>query len=116
MPAIPSKTNFTSRDILEGFMKSVFTIATALILSSTVTVVQAADPSGSHESVTPVVVQDIPNISGKTLTSVVVDYPPGASSYPHRHAASALVYAYVLSGTIRSQVDTDEPRIYRAGE
>jgi DNA-binding winged helix-turn-helix (wHTH) protein/mannose-6-phosphate isomerase-like protein (cupin superfamily) len=42
--------------------------------------------------------------------------PPGASSAPHRHAPSAFIYAYVLSGEIRSQVDDEPARVYRAGE
>lgn len=60
--------------------------------------------------------QAIPNIPGKRLVSVVVDYPPGAESVPHHHAPSAFIYAYVLSGEVRSQVDDEAPRVYRAGE
>jgi len=29
----------------------------------------------------------LPNVPGKTLTAVVVEYAPGGSSAPHRHAA-----------------------------
>jgi quercetin dioxygenase-like cupin family protein len=60
--------------------------------------------------------QAIPNLPGKHLTAVVVDYPPGAKSTPHRHAKSAFIYAYVLSGAIRSQVDDEPAKVYRAGE
>src|SRR4051794_32302223 len=48
----------------------------------------------------------IPNLPGKRMVSRVIDYPAGASSVPHRHARSAFIYAYVLSGEIRSQVDS----------
>ena len=48
--------------------------------------------------------------------SLIVDYPPGASSASHRHARSAFIYAYVLSGEIRSQVDSEPARVYRPGE
>jgi quercetin dioxygenase-like cupin family protein len=41
---------------------------------------------------------------------------PSASSAPHRHARSAFIYAYVLSGEIQSQVDDEPARIYRPGE
>jgi quercetin dioxygenase-like cupin family protein len=34
----------------------------------------------------------------------------------HRHAASAFIYAYVLSGAIRSQVDDNPAKVYHAGE
>jgi quercetin dioxygenase-like cupin family protein len=60
--------------------------------------------------------QPIPNLPGKRLVSFVVEYPPGASSAPHRHAPSAFIYAYVLSGEVRSQVDDEPARIYRPGE
>ena len=39
-----------------------------------------------------------------------------ASTAAHRHAGSAFIYAYVLSGAIRSQVDDEPARVYRAGE
>ena len=58
----------------------------------------------------------IPNLQGKRMVSVIVDYPPGASSVPHRHARSAFIYAYVLAGEIRSQVDDEPARVYGPGE
>jgi quercetin dioxygenase-like cupin family protein len=47
---------------------------------------------------------------------LVVNYGPGGKSSPHRHAGSAFIYAHVLSGAIRSQVDDEPARVYRAGE
>ena len=58
----------------------------------------------------------IPTVPGKRLISRVIDYPPGGGSAPHRHARSAFIYAYVLSGQIRSQVDDEPARVYRPGE
>jgi quercetin dioxygenase-like cupin family protein len=58
----------------------------------------------------------IPNIDGKRMVAVVVTYPPGGKSMPHHHAGSAFIYAHVLSGVIRSQVENDPARLYRAGE
>ena len=58
----------------------------------------------------------IPNIPGKSLLAVEVDYAPGAASPPHTHAKSAFIYAYVVSGAIESKVNDGETRIYRAGE
>jgi quercetin dioxygenase-like cupin family protein len=34
----------------------------------------------------------------------------------HHHAASAFIYAYVLSGAIRSRVGNDNAKVYHAGE
>ena len=69
-----------------------------------------------RETVTVAADEPIPNLPGKRLASRIVDYPPGASSAPHRHARSAFIYAYVLSGEIRSQVDDGSARVYRSGE
>src|ERR687894_48359 len=68
------------------------------------------------ETVTVAADEPIPNLPGKRLVSHIVDYPPGASSAAHRHAPSAFIYAYVVSGEIRSQVDGEPARVYRAGE
>ena len=49
------------------------------------------------------------------MTAVVVSYEPGGKSPPHRHAGS--VFAYVLSGSIRSQNSATGPsRVYHEGE
>jgi quercetin dioxygenase-like cupin family protein len=45
----------------------------------------------------------LPHVPGKSITTVLVDFPPAAYSPAHRHPGS--VTAYVLSGTIRSQLD-----------
>jgi len=58
----------------------------------------------------------LPNVEGKRMVAVTVNYPPGARSLAHRHAASAFIYAYVLSGSIRSQVGTEPAKVYHAGE
>lgn len=71
---------------------------------------------GAAETVTPNFQHAIANIPGKSLTAVVVDYAPGAASPAHRHASSAFIYAYVVSGEIESQVDDGPKRIYHAGE
>jgi quercetin dioxygenase-like cupin family protein len=58
----------------------------------------------------------IPNVPGKSILGVVVDYPPGVSNPPHHHARSAFVTAYVLQGAVRSQVDDGPVKVYHAGE
>ncbi|UGQ46233.1 cupin domain-containing protein [Massilia endophytica] len=64
----------------------------------------------------PVFDRAIPNIPGKSLIAVEVNYAPGAKSAPHRHSKSAFIYAYVVSGAVRSQVEGQAARVYRAGE
>src|SRR6267154_6202554 len=58
----------------------------------------------------------IPNIPGKSLVAVVVDYAPGGASHPHTHAKSAFIYAYVVSGAVESQVNDGPKRVYHAGQ
>jgi quercetin dioxygenase-like cupin family protein len=69
-----------------------------------------------HETITLLAARPIPNVPGRRLVTILVDYPPGASSVPHRHAGSAFIYAYVLSGEIRSLVNDEPVRVYRKGE
>ena len=69
-----------------------------------------------RETVTVAADEPIPNLPGKRLVSRIVDYPPGGGSVSHRHARSAFIYAYVLSGQIRSQINDEPARVYRAGE
>jgi quercetin dioxygenase-like cupin family protein len=71
---------------------------------------------GQAETVTSKFDQAIPNIPGKSLVVLEVDYAPGAASPPHTHAKSAFIYAYVISGEIESKVNKEETHIYKAGE
>ncbi len=65
--------------------------------------------------VSPLAAHDLGNAPGKTLTALVVTYPPGGSSPVHHHAGS--VFAFVLSGAIRSQNSATGPvKVYKAGE
>src|SRR4051812_9587553 len=68
------------------------------------------------EQVKPVFEHLIPNTEGKNMIAVVVTYPPGAKSPAHHHAKSAFIYAYVLSGAIRSQVGDEPAKVYQVGE
>ena len=66
-------------------------------------------------TVATVLAEKLPNVPGKTLTAVLVRYAPGGKSPRHHHAGS--VFAYVLSGAIRSQNSATGPaKVYHAGE
>jgi quercetin dioxygenase-like cupin family protein len=100
-------------------MKTIRTIfLTALLAGSglALSVAQAQPAMKGGETVTIVADVPIPNQPGKRLVSRVIDYPPGTGSVSHRHARSAFIYAYVLLGEVRSQVDDEPARVYRAGE
>lgn len=79
-----------------------------------------AGPASAQDGVTQTVTTNfegtIPNIPGKSLLALEVEYAPGAASPSHTHAKSAFIYAYVISGAIESQVDDGATRVYHAGE
>jgi quercetin dioxygenase-like cupin family protein len=99
-------------------MKSARIIAAAALILGSGLSSHVANAHGAHHGETVTVAADkpIPNLPGKRLVSVIVDYAPGGSSTAHHHARSAFIYAYVLSGAVRSQVDSEPVRVYRAGE
>jgi quercetin dioxygenase-like cupin family protein len=52
--------------------------------------------------VTPLMSKDLPDVPGKEMVMIVVEYPPGTVEHVHRHDAHAFVY--VLEGSIVEQV------------
>jgi quercetin dioxygenase-like cupin family protein len=59
--------------------------------------------------------EKLANAPAQTFTVVTVNYAPGGTSGVHYHAGS--VFAYVLSGAIRSENSATGPvRAYKAGE
>jgi quercetin dioxygenase-like cupin family protein len=76
----------------------------------------AEDPSGKQSKVTLVYDHVLPNVPGKSIRGVLVEYPPGGSSEAHTHPSSAFIYATILEGAVRSQVNDGPVKTYRAGE
>ena len=58
----------------------------------------------------------LPNVPGKSMRAVLVEYEPGGTSAGHTHPKSAFIFATVLEGSIRSQVNGRPVTTYRAGE
>jgi quercetin dioxygenase-like cupin family protein len=100
---------------MESIMKirSIFGAAAAAIAVATAT---PAAAQATGETVRPHFQQTIPNIPGKSMVALIVDYAPGGASPSHIHARSAFIFGYVLSGEIESQVSDGPMRVYRAGE
>jgi quercetin dioxygenase-like cupin family protein len=80
--------------------------------------VLALTPASAHDlsKVTVVFDQPLPNVPGKSMKGVLVEYEPGGSSAAHTHPKSAFIYATVLEGAIRSQVNDGPIKVFRAGE
>jgi quercetin dioxygenase-like cupin family protein len=70
--------------------------------------------SGKGLAVHLVLRHELPDVPGKQVSVVTVDFAPGAGFRPHRHPGS--VFVYVLEGTVISQVEPGKPVTYKAGE
>jgi quercetin dioxygenase-like cupin family protein len=89
-------------------------LLTAAALFATSAAAQETIAPGPNVSV--IFDQELPNVPGKSLRAVLVDYGPGAGSPSHRHPNSAFIYARVLEGAIRSKVNDGPERTYQVGE
>jgi quercetin dioxygenase-like cupin family protein len=76
----------------------------------------ADDASDEKSKVTLVYEHELPNVPGKSIKGVLVEYQPGGSSAAHTHPNSAFIYATILEGAIRSQVNDGPVITYRTGE
>jgi quercetin dioxygenase-like cupin family protein len=79
-----------------------FLCAVALAAVS-VTGASAQDASDDKSRVTLVYDQVLPNVPGKSIRGVLVEYEPGGLSPAHTHPNSAFITA--LEGAIQSQVN-----------
>jgi len=89
----------------------------ALFLASIPLASAAADSVKAPSArVTLVYQHELPNVPGKSIRGVLVEYGPGGYSEGHTHPASAFIYATVLEGEIASQVNDGAVKIYQAGQ
>jgi quercetin dioxygenase-like cupin family protein len=96
-------------------------LAAAILLTATQAHAQHADhaggpPASKAATVTQVYQHPIPGVPGKSVKGVLVEYGPGGYSPAHSHARSALIYATVIEGEIRSKVNDGPERIFHTGE
>jgi quercetin dioxygenase-like cupin family protein len=75
-----------------------------------------AEPKSKSAKVTIVYQHELPNVPGKSIKGVLVEYGPGGFSPGHTHPKSAFIYATVLEGAIRSQVNDGPVTTYKAGQ
>jgi len=78
--------------------------------------VLADEPKAKNVKVTLVYQHELPNVPGKSVKGVLVEYGPGGYSPAHTHPKSAFIYATVLEGAIRSQVNDGPVTVYEAGQ
>src|SRR5690242_21831567 len=77
---------------------------------------RADAPEAKSAKVTLVYDHELPNVPGKSMKGVLVEYGPGGYSPGHTHPRSAFIYATVLEGAIRSQVNDEPVKTYTAGQ
>jgi quercetin dioxygenase-like cupin family protein len=73
-------------------------------------------PKSKNAKVTLVYEHKLPNVPGKSIKGVLVEYGPGGYSPGHTHPKSAFIYATVLEGAILSQVNDGPVKTYKAGQ
>lgn len=97
-----------------GFTKCI--VCSLLVAALPFGSVLADAPKAKNAKVTIVYQHELPNVPGKTIKGVLVEYDPGGSSPGHTHAKSAFIYATVLEGAIRSQVNDGPVTTFNAGQ
>jgi len=91
-------------------------LSSLLIVSLPFGSVLADAPQSKNARVTLVYQHELPNVPGKSIKGVLVEYGPGGYSPAHTHPKSAFIYATVLDGAIRSQVNDGPVTTYKAGQ
>ncbi|AYG70000.1 MULTISPECIES: cupin domain-containing protein [unclassified Rhizobium] len=94
-------------------IKPILVLALTALLSTSA---GAHDAGDKDAKVTLVYEHELPNVPGKSMKGVLVEYGPGGFSSAHTHPNSAFIYATVLEGAIRSQVNDGPVKVYKAGE
>ena len=87
-------------------------IAAALALGAAAPAL-AAEPA-EPVRVAPLLTQVLPDLPGKEVEMLTVEYAPGGRSLPHRHDAH--VFVYVLEGRLTMQVRGGAARTLGPGE
>jgi quercetin dioxygenase-like cupin family protein len=85
------------------------------LIVSTLGVISAT-AADNNAKVTLVYDHALPNVPGKSIKGVLVEYGPGGSSPAHMHPKSAFIYATVLEGSIRSSVNDGPVATYHTGQ
>ncbi|MFC5758609.1 cupin domain-containing protein [Rhizobium sp. GCM10022189] len=94
-------------------LKSITMAALALILAAAPV---SAAQQAHNAKITVVFDHELPNVPGKSMRGVLVEYGPGGYNPAHTHAKSAFIYATVIEGEIRSKVNDGEEKVFKTGE
>ena len=98
-------TSFTCTGVKQALKWTV--LAGAVLVMGQATVL-------AGDSVSVLMKQPLADMAGKVATVLTVDYAPGAASDAHLHPGS--VFAYVLEGTVITQLEGEQPMTYTKGQ
>src|SRR5947207_11068247 len=93
----------------------IYALVVCVLINATVGT-GAAIAADENSKVTLVYEHALPNVPGKSIKGVLVEYGPGGTSSAHTHAKSAFIYATVLEGAIRSSVNDGPVATYHTGQ
>ena len=90
----------------------------ALIVCALIATVGVSSGIAANEGPKVTIVFDhaLPNVPGKSMKGVLVEYGPGVTTGAHIHPKSAFIYATVLEGAIRTSVNNGPAVTYRSGQ
>lgn len=91
-------------------------MTTAVLALTLVAAPALAAQSAHNAKITVVFDHELPNVPGKSMRGVLVEYGPGGYNPAHTHAKSAFIYATVIEGEIRSKVNNGEEKVFKTGE
>ena len=102
----------TSRPV--GLPRCTFIVCGLIV--ATIGSVGSGMAADKNAKVTLVYEHALPNVPGKSIKGVLVEYGPGGTSSAHTHPKSAFIYATVLEGAVRTSVNDGPAVVYKAGQ
>src|SRR5207249_10023013 len=98
-----------------GLPRFIYGLIVCALIVATIGV-RSGITADENSKVTLVYEHALPNVPGKSIKGVLVEYGPGGTSPAHTHPKSAFIYATVLEGAIRSSVNNGPVVTYRTGQ
>lgn len=100
---------------LVGLPRFTYTLTVCALIVGTIGV-SSGMAADKNPKATLVYDHALPNVPGKSIKGVLVEYGPGEASPAHIHPKSAFIYATVLEGAIRTSVNDGPVVTYHTGQ
>ena len=97
-----------------GMPRLIYTLLVCAVIAAVG--VRAGIAAEQGPKVTVVYDHALPNVPGKSIKGILVEYGPGVATPGHIHPKSAFIYATVLEGAIRTSLNDGPVVTYRAGQ